>query len=1131
MLFARAFTRRNIILTLTFVGFFIALSTNSLANPLFALDTYAADIEFDENRHCFYVAYLSESRIEIFSATSFKKTSEIALTSPGLRLKLASDGNKLIVAHQTSSSLEIINLDNHSSEVINYSPGITHTFQDVIELNSGNLIITTRQGYYPTFYHINLSTLLVTEILDDLIQYPTNPVIRNNPVEEGFFAFKPQGVSDEMFRVAIDGNQASIVAQSLPGKSTNLHKISDDGSLILATDGLVSNTTDFWPRASLLGNFPTLNKNGTRIYTTNSHGEVYVFDSQTFRLLGTLDGPNFQPQNVLGGPSVSANFSEIFPTVSDDKIYLVETFGYTPAIAIAYPKNFTLPHHQYSARNVNYQFLESDPNRNVLYGSTDSEVHVISAPDLSIQKTYEFPATKTKGLDLRASGDELLVALHLGGSVGEIDLLTDTTSRRFVAPTVDSSKINDVQEIAENRVAFINASQTNTPYNAGLIREDFDDILSVAGGAELSGPFLAFGASTNSLFASEDAVVTKTDLSVEPGTYIGRVAEYGIGRGRTAPTLRPDGHVIVTGGGLVADTLLLSSITEIENGVHVFNGSGENLYSATYGGEFKVYDGQTFAELRSFPLPCKVTTVTSISLTAAEDYALVSGYHRESASAEYSVTCKVPVVTSPAADLRLEPLSPANLMVDGKTPFKFRIFNDGPNIAERVYFGIETSNSVELLGARIDGLQCSGRDTSWCEIPSINVGEFREVIVEASQKYTPQFLMSAVVSSEVHDPDSSNNRYSSFLESTYEISRYFPTTVGNSWDYEDLNGTNYTVEITSDSILINGVNTIEYARSDGLTNYFTNDENGLRWHAQRVEQRDFGDGVQRRAQVVFYPPVLVAPEQALPNDPISNSGIAKFNIQGIGAFDFNYSISSEIALVTYRTALERSVKVLFLNMNINLNGNVGGTPLSTREFNSLWLARDLGPTRILERDLDELDSDKVYSLVGTNLDRDGDGVLDAWDNCPDAANSGQLDNDFDKIGDACDENDDNDIASDIDDDFPFDGKRTRDFDNDGVDDTIDSDKDGDGILDYWEVEFNLNPYDSNDASLDFDGDAISNVEEFLNNSNPRVYNSSPQVLSIDMIPPQFVLLFALCIFLISYLSIRNHLGLRVRDVK
>lgn len=49
-----------------------------------------------------------------------------------------------------------------------------------------------------------------------------------------------------------------------------------------------------------------------------------------------------------------------------------------------------------------------------------------------------------------------------------------------------------------------------------------------------------------------------------------------------------------------------------------------------------------------------------------------------------------------------------------------------------------------------------------------------------------------------------------------------------------------------------------------------------------------------------------------------------------------------------------------------------------------------------------LESTRAVDAVGTAADRDGDGVLDRQDNCPDVANAGQQNVDGDPDGDACD---------------------------------------------------------------------------------------------------------------------------------
>ena len=53
------------------------------------------------------------------------------------------------------------------------------------------------------------------------------------------------------------------------------------------------------------------------------------------------------------------------------------------------------------------------------------------------------------------------------------------------------------------------------------------------------------------------------------------------------------------------------------------------------------------------------------------------------------------------------------------------------------------------------------------------------------------------------------------------------------------------------------------------------------------------------------------------------------------------------------------------------------------------------------------------------------------------------------------------------------------------------DTDGDGIPDWWESRYALNPLSHNDAAQDPDGDGLSNLKEFLNATDPNAPNTAP----------------------------------------
>ncbi len=68
--------------------------------------------------------------------------------------------------------------------------------------------------------------------------------------------------------------------------------------------------------------------------------------------------------------------------------------------------------------------------------------------------------------------------------------------------------------------------------------------------------------------------------------------------------------------------------------------------------------------------------------------------------------------------------------------------------------------------------------------------------------------------------------------------------------------------------------------------------------------------------------------------------------------------------------------------------------------------------------------------------------------------------------------------------FPNDPSESKDTDRDGIGDNKDLDDDGDGMPDIWEEKYGFDPLDPSDAEGDADDDGRSNLDEYLERSNP-----------------------------------------------
>ncbi len=262
--------------------------------------------------------------------------------------------------------------------------------------------------------------------------------------------------------------------------------------------------------------------------------------------------------------------------------------------------------------------LEYDSSRNVIYASVPSlnEVAVIDVATLQTQKTILLNA-EPRGLDLSLDNSKLYIAMSGSGSVGIVDLATDTISYVFVEQLGDL-RAWDVEETHANRI-FVSANpgSSGLSYIVEILIDAAGDLLSeqrVAGGGVFrSEPVFSVSPDAKSLYFGNNGnslIVLDLQQANAPIIY-NSTPSYDV-EGLDQLVLSPDGSRLHTTWDEIirTDTFVHASRTN-DRGLVAYGQSSDHYFLADRSSigflgmtNINYYDSQKYKNLGSFTIPC-----------------------------------------------------------------------------------------------------------------------------------------------------------------------------------------------------------------------------------------------------------------------------------------------------------------------------------------------------------------------------------------------------------------------------------------------------------------------------------------------------------------------------------------------
>jgi hypothetical protein len=905
----------SIINSLDITSFEVRPKDSSISNA-FSIDLGAEghDLEFDSDRNVIYASVPSQNEIVVIDVTSLQIQNRIPLSAEPRGLDLSNDKTKLYIALNGNGSIGVLDLSTNIVTDVNVVDQLGSPLTwNVEEVDTSRIFVTANTGSGGLAYVVEL-------ILDN----DNTPVSQQRVADEQIIRGAPS-------LAAGFGDSSLYVGENFSPNSIYKLDLDQINSPIALQDGVY----DFSGADQL-----ELNPDGTLIHTTRG---------ETLRSESLVHAARLDPRGLIRYGSSADYFylAERGTSTTGTNIFVYDSENYKEITSSTIP----CPVSGLSLKD--FLVLSNDElvltlNDNLVCGVTTDTFSLDSDNDTvknffdNCPDTFNTDQINTDGDQLGDVCDAFLIdasnntvndpnlnQLNLGGDPHEVvydeirdvyyasipslnELLTiDADTNRIVKRTVVGPSPRGIDLSTDNSKLYIALWGATAFAIYDLVTGTVSEVL-----IELLGDSRAWDVEeteTNRIFISANpgsssfAYVVETILDDDANI----VSQQRVADGQTirlTPTfaVSPDNNFLYVGEGSndiykldLSQTNVpivfqnpptsviggASKLTIDPVGAYIITNSGQVLNSSTFEQEFSVAGGPAVYNVSTNNL--LVANASTFSSESIEVIIYDSSTYQEVGS--FNLDCPVT-----------------------------------PNMS---------NNSLVISNDNI--LTLAGTDTICRTSSDIFADTDGDTIIDVSDN-CPEIAnldQADLDGDNIGDVCDSSSTDPNNLPRAQDLLPLQPFT---RWTYLVDNSVIETQTVLNTKRNVNGVLTTGVIDSGGGIEYYTNDANGLRDHL-------FVDSVGDT--ITLLPPARLINAQPVTGDFISNTGTARFNVDGIGVLNFPYTYTSRLVGQETVTVPYGTFNTVRFETSLVISGISNGFSIDSRSISTSWLARDIGVVR------------------------------------------------------------------------------------------------------------------------------------------------------------------------------------------